>query len=176
MITVHHWLESKLPLLHFPLVQIPALIRRLKPKARRRKVRYTVKDHRRLRAAYVTHLANGDHRFSVDAYGRVHTLLTSLENDLLPAVQVNVNGKLEPLVEIDVVNSQPLGLCMLARQFVSCGKDARKRLVDRSFSVSNCRNTYLQSNQSINQSITLTNNKHKPVLQPDTEFLNSVNG
>ena len=54
----------------------------------------------------------GQHRFIVDDYGRVHNSITSLHRTLRPALRISG----QPLVNIDIVNSQPALLAVLMHQ------------------------------------------------------------
>ena len=52
------------------------------------------------------------HRFTVDAYGRVHNSITSLHRTLRPALRI----QRQPLASLDIVNSQPGLLALLIHQ------------------------------------------------------------
>src|SRR5262245_49669513 len=72
-------------------------------------------EYRRQRADHGAMIANRDFWFRVDRYGRVHTPLTALEEELRCCL--SANG--EPLVGIDLKNSQPLMLGIVERQLLT---------------------------------------------------------
>jgi len=75
-------------------------------------------------------IANQDHRPVVCKYGRFHTLITSLAKDLRPCLRLDG----EPLVGVDLANSQPLILGILARQYWF-SKQAAHRLRERRYTM-----------------------------------------
>jgi hypothetical protein len=62
----------------------------------------------------ITRIHDQDFFFKVDPYGRVHTNLTNLKGSLRKYLRVHD----QPLVEIDLSNSQPLMLCVLANNLI----------------------------------------------------------
>jgi hypothetical protein len=123
---VHRWLESKLSLLTFDTERALAIIAKLVPDSGSPLTR---KEYREQRREYCRFLADGVHWFTPDEDGRVHTPLTSLENELVCCL--SVGG--EPLVEIDVRNCQPLLLMMLVREWTLSTRMAKSRLLNRKF-------------------------------------------
>ena len=63
-------------------------------------------------------IRNGEMFFSKDQYGRLHTNITCLPNELMPLLTFNCGGG-ESLVSIDVRNSQPLFLYLLLNSIYS---------------------------------------------------------
>lgn len=121
---VHRWLKAKLDLVRFDMELADSILHTLRPTGRK----MAATEYRRRLRDYCTRLANGDHTFSVDVYGRVHTLITDLKRELRRCL--SVNG--QHLVNIDLANSQPLFLGILARQYLAGGRH-RKRLLARTF-------------------------------------------
>jgi hypothetical protein len=60
----------------------------------------------------VDRICPGQHRFIGDDYGRVHNSITSLHRTLRPALRMAV----QPLGNVDIVNSQPALLAVLMHQ------------------------------------------------------------
>ena len=65
-------------------------------------------------------ISNKEAHFSVCPYGRVHSVLTRCPS--IVRSYLTVDG--EPLVELDVANSQPLFLCLVIKLFRETGKKA----------------------------------------------------
>jgi hypothetical protein len=125
LLPVHRHLKAKMDLLEVDLERARAIIAGLRPRSGSGK---TAKAHRLDLLDHCLRLANRDGWFVVDKFGRLHTPLTSLVRELRCCL--SVGGK--PLVEIDLANSQPLVLAMLAREFLRF-RVARKRLLEHDF-------------------------------------------
>jgi hypothetical protein len=165
---IHRWLRGKLDLLEFDMQKASAVIATLQPKRQRHKQPMTRKEYRQQCLEYCRRIADGCTWFSADKYGRVHTPLTALHNDLLCCL--SVGGK--PLVEIDLANSQPLLLCVMAHQFLLASKRARNRFAKRSFRKNG--NPYHKCNQTIHQQNSSSNSNNNNT-RTDTR-INSVTG
>jgi hypothetical protein len=139
LLPVHRWLRGKLGLLCFDMDRARAIIATLGPA---RASKRAAAEHRLQRTEYCLRIARGDHWFSCDEYGRVHTPVTALESELRCCLSVNGH----PLVNIDLTNSQPLLFGILARQFRSASPTARSRLINREFTG---KNPYHPTNQTI---------------------------
>lgn len=109
---VHNWLEDKLAMLDFDLQLAESIILTMCPEEGSV---LSTQEYRRRLWNNVQKFADREHYLKVDAYGRVHTLITSLPKALRPCLRVG--GRY--LVGIDLVNSQPLFAGLLARQFYS---------------------------------------------------------
>jgi Protein of unknown function (DUF3987) len=100
-------------------------------------------EHRRQRYEYFEHFAAGEGWFAADAYGRFHSPLTALEAELRCCLRVAARdratgeGRLLPLVGIDLKNSQPLFLGLIARRYFGGSAGARSRLINRTFGAGN---------------------------------------
>jgi hypothetical protein len=122
---IHLWQQSRFDFLEFDLERALAILWRLKPKTRSR---LSVAQYRTQRAEYCKRIANKDYWFVCDKYGRWHTPITALERTLRCCLSV----KGQPLVEIDLKNSQPLMLGIFARQYFR-GRQAKHRFLNKSF-------------------------------------------
>lgn len=155
---VHRWLRGKFPMLMFDEARAKDIIDGLAPRRRAKEQPVRLKEYRQGRFEYFQHFASGESWFTVDPYGRFHTPLTALEGELRCCLRVGVRDtttgkeRLVPLVGIDLANSQPLILCILARQLLTTSRMAKSRLLRREFKMG--QNPY----QATNQTIT---NKHK---------------
>jgi hypothetical protein len=89
----------------------------------------TAAEYRRRCREYCRRVADGEHWFSCDAFGRVHTPLTALPKELRRCL--SVNG--QRLVGLDRKNSQPLLLGVFARQYYRKSRMGRSRLLNKSF-------------------------------------------
>jgi hypothetical protein len=125
---VHHWLRTKLSLLRFDMDKARSIIEKMKPKRGRKGASLPVKDYRRQRLEYCDRIHNGDHWFTCDRFGRVHTPITALERKLRCCL--SVAG--QQLVNIDLANSQPLILGLVARQYYK-GRMAKSRFLSKTF-------------------------------------------
>jgi hypothetical protein len=122
---VHRWLRSKFARLTFDTGRAAREVAALKPPRGTKAAGY-----RAARQANFDAFADGTHAWwRVNAYGRFHTPLTCLERELRPCV--SAGG--EALVEVDLVNSQPLLLGLLVRDFLAGDRWARGRLCNRPF-------------------------------------------
>jgi hypothetical protein len=121
----HRWLWGKLGRLAFDMDRAVSIIATLRPEP---SSCLTISEYREQRAEFCQKLADGEHYFDCDRYGRVHTLLTSLDRELRCCL--SVGGR--PLVGLDLKNSQPLIVGMVARQFYS-SKNAPRRLSAMAF-------------------------------------------
>jgi hypothetical protein len=126
LLPVHHWLRLKLDLVHFDAKRAESIIATLEPD---QGSRLSVEEYRDQRLQYSRCLTDdSSHYLTCDKYGRVHTLLTKLEKPLRCCLSVNGNQ----LVNIDLVNSQPLIAGLVARRYYLGGM-ARSRLLDATF-------------------------------------------
>src|SRR5262245_22435248 len=158
---VHRWRNAKLRLLALDRDRARAILSTRKPRKRARKAPLPVAEYRRRRADYCDMVAHGDHWFVCDDYGRVHTPLTALEG----ALRCCLSAEGQPLVNVDLVNSQPLFLALLAKQWLTGTDMARSRLRNRECGGSNPYHAVCQS---------LTHNQHKTTAAVPTR-INSVN-
>ena len=122
---MHRWLKAKLNLLDFDQERARLIVASLEPEPGSG---LTAEGYRLDLLDHCLRLANGDGWFTVDAYGRVHTPLTSLHRELRCCL--SVGG--QPLAAWDLKNSQPLMAGLLARRFYGSA-DARKRLQSCTF-------------------------------------------
>jgi hypothetical protein len=129
LLPVHRWLWDNLARMTVDLGQARAVIATLRPKTRKRKARYTTAEHRQKLGDQVALLANGDFRLTRDNYGRVHTPITRLPRELRCCLRVNG----APLVNIDLANSQPWVLGVVALQAVTGTRWSAKRLAAMAF-------------------------------------------
>jgi hypothetical protein len=129
LLPVHRWLEGKLAQLSFDLDAARAILATMKPKRKRRQERLTPAEYRQRLAHQAEMLANGDVWLVADAYGRVHTPITSLPRELRKCLKVNGS----PLVNIDLRNSQPLFLGLMAVEWSKGSKYVKSRLRSRKF-------------------------------------------
>jgi hypothetical protein len=120
LLPVHRWLRGKLDLLEFDAARARRIVATLLPD---HDSPLTAREYRRALAGIYRRMADGARYLICDAYGRVHSPVTSLPRALRCCL--SVRG--EPLVGWDVKNSQPLFAGLLARRFAR-SKDARLRL------------------------------------------------
>jgi hypothetical protein len=127
---VHRWLKAHFGSLHFDLEKAFSIIDRMTPD---RQSDLTPAQYRTQLREQCQRFADHEYWFVVDDYGRVHTPVTSLPRELRCCLRVEVNGVMSPLVEIDLKNSQPLLLCLLARHWLASSKMAQSRMRNREF-------------------------------------------
>jgi hypothetical protein len=125
LLPVHRWLRSKFDDLEFDWERARPIIATLKPD---RGSGLGLAEYREQRTEYCQRIANKDYWFHHDRFGRVHTPVTALEKELRGCL----SAKGEPLVGIDLANSQPLLLGIFARQYFG-SRMARKRFLGKSF-------------------------------------------
>jgi hypothetical protein len=126
---VHLWLRENFGRLGIDMDRAAAIIAGLKPRTKGRKNPQTLGEYRLQRTELCQRIAGGDHFLTPDDYGRVHTLLTCLHKALRGCLFVRgPHGERLPLVNIDLRNSQPLILGILARQYYGKSQRARDRL------------------------------------------------
>jgi hypothetical protein len=125
LLPVHRWLEGKLGVLVFVMARALPIIAGMKPG---KGSRLTAAEYRLRRKEYCQRIANGDFWFCCDVYGRVHTPLTALERDLRGCLEVEG----QPLIGIDLANSQPLLLGLFERKYFA-SKGARHRFLNAAF-------------------------------------------
>jgi hypothetical protein len=131
---VHRALLESLRRVKIDEARAEAIIGTLKPRPKKRKVPETVAQYRQRLREHAKAVAAGDHYLKCDRFGRVHTLLTSLKKDLLPCLYVEGEGGARvPLVALDLANSQPLFTALVAFRYYGGGKDARRRLLNTTF-------------------------------------------
>lgn len=143
---VHRWLRQNLDRLEIDVGKAVAIIAKLKPKKRKRKVPSSTAEYRHVLTEQCQLIDNKDHRLTCDKYGRVHTLLTSLKKELRSCLRVTVDGKQQPLVEIDLSNSQPLIAGIVALRYYRCSNMSRCRLANIKFTAAN---PYLATSKSL---------------------------
>jgi len=122
---VHRWLAENLERLDFDLGRAEKIIDTLEPDP---DSPIPIDEYRDLLRGIALRLANRDHRLTCDPYGRVHTLVTRLAKELRRCL--SVDG--QPLVGLDLANSQPLIAGLVARQFYG-SEMAAARLRARTF-------------------------------------------
>lgn len=120
-IAIHHWLQNKFDSLKFDLEKAEPIIQSLKPDD----LRTTVEDHHQNMADLCKKFKNKDHWFTTCKVGRFHTPITNLPTEL----RCCITSQNEHLVNIDLANSQPLLLGMIARQYYSSYRH-RSRFID----------------------------------------------
>lgn len=125
LIPAHRWMRDKLQNMKFDFSNAESKLSKAKP---RRAGRITVEEYRRMRLDYCRILEAGDHFYSVDDYGRTHTLITALEKELRPCI--TLDGL--PLVGLDLANSQPLMLGLFCRQY-RASKVFRSRILNKEY-------------------------------------------
>lgn len=119
--SVHQWLREKLDRLDLDMGKAETIISTLKPDVGST---LSIEEYQQMMAASCQRIANGDHWFTCDRFGRVHTPITSLAKELRACLLIGG----QRLVNIDLANSQPLFAGMLAREYFSSkGKAARIR-------------------------------------------------
>ena len=128
LLPVHKWLKEKLHFLKFDWRRARSIIAVMEPDT---DSPLAASEYRQLLTGSCQRLRDGQHAFSVDRFGRVHTLVTSLAKDLRCCL--SVGG--QPLVGWDLKNSQPSFAGLLARRF-DTSKDARYRLCQTEFKIS----------------------------------------
>jgi hypothetical protein len=134
---VQKWLASKLDLIEFDMPRARSIVSKLpydpddlghdglcrklyRPK--------TAKEYHRILRDQCREIADHIDTWSVCRFGRFHTAVTRLSRALRCCV--SVGG--QRLVELDVANSQPLFLGIVAREYYR-SRMARKRLLGRTF-------------------------------------------
>jgi hypothetical protein len=145
---VHFWLQEKLHRVRIDQPRAQAIICTLKPKRRTKKhpCRPGTKEYREQRAEYVHILGGGDPwELSTDDYGRVHTPITRLERELRPCL--SIDGK--PLIWIDLRNSQPLMLGLVARMWLNSSRNQRQSIVKTKFDGSALAHTPTTTNNNL---------------------------
>jgi hypothetical protein len=128
---VHHWLGSRLPLLEFDLDRALGIVAALPYEPDELTACYrclTAAGYRALLSDQCRGFADGVERWSVCRFGRLHTPVTRLPRAVRCCLSVGGRS----LVELDVANSQPLFLGLLAREYYR-SRESRSRLLGRSF-------------------------------------------
>jgi hypothetical protein len=129
LLPVHRWLRSRLSLLQFDLPRALAIIESVErvPEKRRRRV-HTLEDYRliltELALSLADELTTGIPELGCDEHGRVHTSVSRLPGILRGCLRFGS----EPLVGLELKNSQPIFLGLVAEEF-SRSKQARHRLL-----------------------------------------------
>lgn len=122
---VHRWLESKLELIDFDKEKAESIISTMYPKAGSP---LDDEEYRQLITQQCNKFTDKELRLTIDRFGRVHTPLTSLPNELRSCL--SVYG--ETLVNIDLANSQPLFAGLVATNYYR-NRTARQRFCERTF-------------------------------------------
>ncbi len=125
VLPVHRWLAEKLILIEVDMAKAHEIIETLKPDEGSP---MEIIEYHELVTGQCRKLANQDHRLDCDAYGRVHTLLTNLPKELRCCLRVHG----QPLLGVDLANSQPLIAALRACQFYN-SKNARYKLRVKKF-------------------------------------------
>ena len=125
LLPVHRWLQEKLALLEFDLALAQKTIATMEPDS---DSTMPVAEYRQMLAEMCKRIVNDDYWFVCDRFGRVHTPITSLAKELRKCLQVDG----QPLVGLDLANSQPLIAGLVARQFY-CSATRAVRLQNRTF-------------------------------------------
>jgi hypothetical protein len=126
LLPVHRWLLDKLEHLDFDLERAERIISTMEPDA---DSPMPVDEYRDLLIGTAQRLADRDHRLTCDRFGRVHTVVTRLAKELRCCLRVDG----QPLIGLDLGNSQPLIAGVVARQYYRSNMTAM-RLRDRVFS------------------------------------------
>jgi hypothetical protein len=125
---VHGWLRGKFDFLDFDLGEARLIIDKLKPRRNSRGPKLDVAAYRQLLSEYCQRIADREFWFNSDKFGRVHTPVTALKRELRCCLSV----KGQPVVGIDLANSQPLLLGVFGRQYFA-HRMARSRFLNKSF-------------------------------------------
>lgn len=126
ILPVHERLRAQFRRLKFDRERAERIISTATP---RRKKRVTNDAYRTLLREACGRLERAVHgNLVVDRFGRVHTTVTSLPKILRPCL--SVGGK--QLVGLDIKNSQPLIVGLLAQRFLE-SRDARYRMINRDY-------------------------------------------
>jgi hypothetical protein len=126
---VHRWLEAKLHEVQFDLARALEISLTLKPKKATKKHPYrpSIPEHRAQRAEYYRLLGGADPwQITIDEYGRVHSAITRIEREVRQCF--SING--EPLVWIDLKNSQPLMFALFCLRYKMLSERIKKRLFE----------------------------------------------
>ena len=110
LLPVHRWLQEKLALLEFDLALAEKIITTMEPDT---DSTMPIAEYRQMLAEMCKRIVNEDYWFMCDRFGRVHTPITSLAKELRKCLRVDG----QPLVGLDLANSQPLVAGLIARQF-----------------------------------------------------------
>ena len=121
---VHRWLESKLDLLTFDWERAQEVIAKMQPDD---DSSLAVEEYRQAVAEACQRLAHADHWFHCDDYGRCHTPVTNLPKELRCCL--SVDG--QPLVNLDLANSQPLMAGIVAAEYYGSKRKAARLLARR---------------------------------------------
>ena len=117
LLPVHRWLRERLLLLDFDFDRARSIIDEILPVEKKRKKPLTVTEYRELIAGQLIRLKDqineGNPGLTCDRFGRVHTAITRLPKSLKCCLTV----KGQPLQGIDLANSQPLFLGLVANQY-----------------------------------------------------------
>ena len=126
ILPVHERLRAHFRRLKFDRSRAEEIIATQRPQARSR---HTNDEYRTLLREVCARVERAVHgNLVVDRFGRVHSVVTNLPKILRPCL--SVGGK--QLVGLDIKNSQPLIVGMLAQRF-SESRDARYRMINRDF-------------------------------------------
>jgi hypothetical protein len=111
------------------LKRAAAIIRRLPLPRKKRKERYTAAQYRRELWTLCEIIADREHAVIVDRYGRCHSLITRLKNELLCCL--SVGGR--PIAWMDLSNSQPLMIGLLALRWYTASSMTQSRMRSATF-------------------------------------------
>ncbi|HEY1603670.1 MAG TPA: hypothetical protein VGG64_28975 [Pirellulales bacterium] len=125
LLPVHEWLKRRLAVLTFDMPLAESIVATMVPDEGST---LTVGAYRLQLLETCQKFVDGELPLTCDRFGRVHTPITSLAKQLRPCLRVDG----EPLVSLDLANSQPLIAGICARQFFRAGK-SKQRLLLRTF-------------------------------------------
>jgi hypothetical protein len=115
----HRWLEASLARVGFDAGRADRIIGGMSPDP---DCEMAPDAYRDLIAGHARRLADGEHYFVRDPYGRCHTLITSLPK----ALRCCLSYEGQHLVGLDLKNSQPLFAGLLARRYYRSRDSARR--------------------------------------------------
>ena len=130
---VHRWLESWVRRIDFDAARAYDIAATMDPKPKRRRGKshapLTTDDYRTLLREQIRRLSEGNFTVTVDAYGRVHSPITSLPKEM--RVCITLDG--QPLDFIDIANSQPLFGGLVCRAYCFASDRTRRGIRNRRF-------------------------------------------
>lgn len=125
LLPVHRWLKSKLAALRLDVDCARSIVSGMSPDP---DSPLDVETFQALIGDQVTRFAeqlvSGNVRLTCDDFGRIHTPLTNLPKSL----RCCVSSQDGPLIGLDLSNSQPLFIGLIAMEYVSGSKQARHKL------------------------------------------------
>jgi len=128
LLPVHYWLRSHLDLLDFDMAKAREIVSTKQPEV---DSSLNANEYQHLLTDICERFVNRDQWLIRDRFGRVHTPVNSLPKELRSCL--SVRG--QPLIGVDLSNSQPLIAGICARQFYR-NRTARSRLANMKFAES----------------------------------------